>query len=112
MGKKGVVYLLGDSENEGVYKIGVTRGDVNRRIKKLQTGNSGEIYIVKLYSTIHPFFVEASLHRKFSSVCVLNEWYSLSSDDVKNFQAICEDIESKAETLKENPFFKYDKLKE
>ena len=46
MEKKGYVYLLGDFDKEGAYKIGVTRGTIERRIKKLQTGNSGEIYIV------------------------------------------------------------------
>ncbi len=112
MDDKGTVYLLGDLENEGVYKIGVTRGDINARIKKLQTGNSGEIYVVKLFVTKHPFFVESSLHRRFSSLCVLNEWYKLSADDVKEFYNTCNDIENTAESLKDNPFFKYNNLKE
>ena len=112
MDEKGTVYLLGDFENEGVYKIGVTRGDINKRIKKLQTGNSGEIYTVKLFPTKYPFFVESSLHRKFSSLCVLNEWYQLSPDDVKGFYDTCREIENIAETLKDNPFFKYNNLKE
>ena len=43
----GCVYLLGDWDKENRYKIGVTRGDVDKRIKKLQTGNSGEIYLIK-----------------------------------------------------------------
>ena len=45
----GSVYLLGDSEKEGIFKIGVTRGDIQKRIKKLQTGNAGEIYLVSYY---------------------------------------------------------------
>ena len=55
--KKGYVYLLGDFEKEGSYKIGVTRGTIEHRIKKLQTGNSGEIYIVDYFQTEHPFFI-------------------------------------------------------
>lgn len=112
MNDKGTVYLLGDIENEGVYKIGVTRGDIKVRIKKLQTGNSGEIYVVKLFVTRYPFFVESSLHRRFSSLCVLNEWYQLSKDDVNGFYDTCKDIENMAEALKDNPFFNYNNLKE
>ena len=33
-----VVYLLGDKEKFGEYKIGATRGSVNKRLKTLQTG--------------------------------------------------------------------------
>ena len=52
------VYLLGDWTRNGVYKIGVTRGDLNKRIKKLQTGNSGEIFVCQKYTTDYPFFIE------------------------------------------------------
>ena len=53
----GSVYLLGDSEKEGIFKIGVTRGDIQKRIKKLQTGNGGEIYLLSYYETEHPFLM-------------------------------------------------------
>ena len=49
MAKIGFIYLLGDWNKEGVYKIGVTTGKIENRIKKLQTGNSGEIYIVDYF---------------------------------------------------------------
>lgn len=71
--KKGYVYLLGDWEKDGVYKIGVTRGTIERRIKKLQTGNSGEIYIVDYFQTEHPFFIERWMHIKYNSKKVMNE---------------------------------------
>ena len=45
----GFVYLLGDWGKEKTYKIGVTRGKIEKRIKSLQTGNSGEIYIVDYF---------------------------------------------------------------
>ena len=52
------VYLLGDAGQDNVFKIGMTRGPVEKRIKQLQTGNSEEIYLVNCYETDYPFFNE------------------------------------------------------
>lgn len=111
MGKGGIVYLLGDTSNDGIYKIGVTRGDIQKRINLLQTGNSGEIYVINTYETKFPFFLESHLHRKFAPYKVLNEWYELDKDTVSSFKDVCVGIEEMIEALKSNPFFKYDKLK-
>ena len=45
------VYLLGDSGQDNTFKIGVTRNDIEKRIKKLQPGveRSYEIYFAKQY---------------------------------------------------------------
>lgn len=104
-GKKGIVYLLGDWEKEGIYKIGVTRGSLERRIKKLQTGNSGEIFICRHYEAKYPFFTEKTLHSKFLAKRVLNEWYALTNEEVLDFPKICKEIEDMADFMKCNPFF-------
>ena len=83
----GSVYLLGDTKQEGIYKIGVTRGDINKRIKKLQTGNSSEIYLVSYYETEHPFLMEKMLHNKYINDNVLNEWFALKDEDVINLSS-------------------------
>lgn len=101
----GSVYLLGDSEKEGIYKIGVTRGDINKRIKKLQTGNGGEIYLITHYETEHPFLMEKMLHTKFFSGKVLNEWFSLTIEELAGFKKSCEEIQETINALKENYFF-------
>jgi hypothetical protein len=101
----GYVYLIGDREKEGIYKIGVTRGNVDKRIKKLQTGNCGEIFLVKQYETDFPFVMEKMLHTKFYSDKVLNEWFSLSLDDVKEFTNTCDNIQENINALKDNYFF-------
>lgn len=103
--KKGFVYLLGDWGKEGIYKIGVTKGSLERRIKKLQTGNSGEIYVCRYFQTKRPFFLEKTLHLRFSAKKVLNEWFSLTNEEVINFPSICQEIEDMADSLKTNPFF-------
>ena len=41
----GRVYILGNKDDDGYYKIGATRGLMSKRLKTLQTGNSGTLYI-------------------------------------------------------------------
>ena len=101
----GSVYLLGDSEKEGIFKIGVTRGDIQKRIKKLQTGNAGEIYLVSYYETEYPFLMEKMLHTKFFSDKVLNEWFSLTTEEIVRFKESCEEIQKTIDALKDNYFF-------
>lgn len=108
----GYVYLLGDWTRDGVYKIGVTRGDIDKRIKKLQTGNSGEIYLVDFWKTEHPFLMEKNLHLKFYGKKIMNEWFELDFEETKNFKKYCSDIEKMFEAVKDNPFmFKDEKRK-
>lgn len=87
--QKGYVYLLGDYNNEGIYKIGVTRGKIENRIKKLQTGNSGEIYLIKSFETYCPFFIERLLHKTYQFKKVLNEWFELTKEEIDNFETKC-----------------------
>ena len=91
--KKGYVYLLGDVGKEFMYKIGVTRGTIERRIKKLQTGNSSELYIVDYFQTEHPFFIEKWMHIKYYNKKILNEWFELTMEDMKNFRSNCQRFE-------------------
>lgn len=102
----GSVYLLGDSEKEGTYKIGATRGSVNNRLKKLQTGNSSKLYVVDEYETEYPFIVENILHNRFAFKQVINEWYELDAENVKNFREKCKSIEEIIEVMKDNHFFR------
>lgn len=103
--KCGFVYLLTNLDVEKTYKIGVTRGDIKKRIKKLQTGNSGEIHMVSYFETEIPFFIEKHLHFKFFKNNIRNEWFELSDDDVFNFKNYCKEIEDMHKTLENNPFF-------
>lgn len=100
------VYLLCDIGEEKMYKIGVTRGKIENRIRQLQTGNGSEIHLVKQYETEYPFYIEKLLHIKFNSKQSKNEWFLLEPDDVFNFTNICNDIEKNIKWLKNNPFSK------
>ena len=70
------VYLIGNRDNDGAYKIGSTRGkNVEKRIRQLQTGNDGELYLLKSFKTEHPFKIEKMMHRKHSLKRVNGEWF-------------------------------------
>lgn len=98
------VYLLGDSEKENCFKIGMTRGNIDKRIKQLQTGNCGKIYLFDYFETEHPKFIERSMHIKFRNKNMLNEWYELNIQDITNFKEYCQLFENNAKSLKNNPF--------
>lgn len=98
------VYLIGDRNAVGVFKIGVTRGDLQNRLKKLQTGNCGQLYVVSHYESKHPFFIEQSLHRKYAQNKVLNEWFELTEENVKSFIQDCMAIEDIIDATKDNPY--------
>ena len=102
----GFVYLICDYTRERTYKIGVTTGSIESRMKKLQTGNSGELMLIKYFETETPFGLESYLHQHFKQNCINNEWFILSDEDVTNFTKTCETYESFKETLKDNPFYK------
>lgn len=101
----GTVYLLGDREKDGNYKIGCTRGSIENRIKKLQTGNSGELFVVESYKTEYPFLIEKMLHAVYANKKVLNEWYELTIEDIKTFKDEFKKAEKNVNALKENYFF-------
>lgn len=101
----GFVYLICDPSTD-MFKIGVTRGSVEKRLKKLQTGNGTEIFLVNSYETDIPFYIEKSLHLHFFGKNSLNEWFCLNAEDIQNFENLCKKFENIAESLKDNMFFK------
>ena len=102
----GYVYLIGEIDNKGKYKIGSTKAkDVNKRLKQLQTGNSSELFIKESYETEHPFKLEKMLHNHFKSSNLIGEWFELSESDTEAFKGVCEEKEKIITSLKNNPFY-------
>lgn len=108
--KVAFVYLLSDAGQDNTYKIGITRGKIEKRIKQLQTGNGSEIFLVNSYETKYPFFIERHLHLRFYPQQKRNEWFELKDDDVLNFKKTCMLIEENAKALENNHYMK-NKLK-
>lgn len=99
------VYLISDIDRTDTYKIGLTKGKIEDRMKKLQTGNSGELMIIKYHETKHPFLIEKFLHSKYLCNSIRGEWFSITYDEVKNFNKYCEWYENIIIEMKNNPFF-------
>lgn len=102
--KKSYVYLICDP-GQDMYKIGVTKNLYSKRMKQLQTGNGSELHLVKYYQTFYPFTIEQFMHNKFFKERQHGEWFTLTTEDIHNFQKYCEEYEELIEKLKENPFF-------
>jgi hypothetical protein len=108
---EGCVYLIveGDQYGNEKYKIGITKNDPKQRLKKLKTGNSGELEILKTYKSKNYKKIEKWLHRKYKSKRTLsnNEFFHLSDSEVINFIKDCKKIDEVISLLKElNPFYK------
>jgi hypothetical protein len=106
----GTVYLLCELSNTERYKIGVTRRDVDKRIKECQTGNANPIHLVNKFESEHYKKVESWLHRRYHSCKVIEggtEWFDLPAEDVIGFTKICEEVEGTIKYMIEhNHFFK------
>lgn len=106
----GFIYLLTDwSSNPPRYKVGITKNDVQKRIKQLQTGCSGELVLVKTYESENYRKIEGTLHRgyKHYSTDGGKEWFELPDERVLNFLNECKQIDDNIKYLLEsgNPFF-------
>lgn len=94
--KQGNIYLLKSyHETYGdLYKIGLTKNEVNSRLLSLKTGNPNDILIIETYQTsIKPSALEARLHRRYNHLRISGEWFELTQDDVNDFLIICKQME-------------------
>lgn len=100
------IYLIGELDNNKNYKIGVTKKkNIDERKNELQTGSSQELYVNTIFETKYPYKLEKMLHRHFHNKKIINEWFELDSDEVKNFKDTCQKYTNILESLKTNPFF-------
>jgi hypothetical protein len=100
----GFVYLICDPQTDR-FKIGVTKGTIDKRILELQTGNSNELHLTNCHETKYPFRMEKMLHAKYGQYRINGEWFNLPSEAVLKFNDTCDEIESTIDILKDNPFF-------
>jgi len=99
------VYLLCDSGQDSMFKIGMTKSSIEKRIKQLQTGNGSEIFIVDYHETEYPYYIEKMLHQKFCSNKKIGEWFELDTNDIKEFKEECNRLEELIIVMKDNKFF-------
>lgn len=75
------VYLV-CAEGTGLYKIGITDGDTNKRLKQLQTSNPLPLYIVDELEFRSANLIEKQLHKIFSAKRLEGEWFEFDEYDV------------------------------
>lgn len=76
------VYFISDGE---FVKIGVAESLPNR-IKELQTGNPRKLfalYVIDTNSKIDALKIERDLHKLFSSVRCIGEWFEINDEEIK-----------------------------
>ena len=95
------IYLF-KTEDSGKYKIGLTKGNVKKRLKQLQTANGERLVLVYSYKTKFPGLIEKSLHRHYRDRHMIGEWFELNENDVKGFLKECRRMEQIFKTLSEN----------
>lgn len=99
------VYLLANLD-DGHYKIGITSGEVSKRVKDLQTGNSVPIDVIAIFESDFHSKIERTLHRKYDSKRLEGEWFMLEPEDVTNFLTECQKVHDNFKALSDydNPF--------
>lgn len=98
--EKGYVYLIRNNSFE--YKIGMTKQNVNKRLKQLQTGNSQDLLLVKFLLVENYKKVEKSLHNHFSNKRINREWFNLNKKDVKKFEMFAKTYENSIKVFNSN----------
>lgn len=103
----GYVYLLCNPSND-TFKIGVTKNEIEKRIKQLETGNAENIFMASYHYTEYPYRLEKMLHTRFAPYNVNREWFKFdeSITPSKAFNEYCSEFErTLLPTLLENDCF-------
>ena len=100
-----IVYLICDSGHDNMFKIGVTKTTIEKRMKQLQTGNGSEIFLVAYHETEYPYYIEKMLHKRFCSDRKIGEWFELTNEETFSFNEECKYLEQMIVLMKDNPFF-------
>lgn len=105
----GTVYLLMeiDSNMNAYHKIGITKRNIDDRIKELSTGNSRTISLLNKYESEHFKKIEKILHNKyrFQKTESKNEWFELTDEQVLSFLDTCKKAEETITFMIENNHF-------
>jgi hypothetical protein len=91
------VYLI--RGNDGKYKIGSAK-EPKQRLRQLQTGNSDKLELVEVYQSENARKIESTLHRYYSYVRNVGEWFNLSIKEEVNFVKQCKLIDESIDLLK------------
>ncbi|MDX1990742.1 MAG: GIY-YIG nuclease family protein [bacterium] len=83
--QQGLVYLI--RSDNGLYKIGLTTTDVQRRLKGLQDCSPVSLSLEAVWEVYDFRKIELLLHEKFKDKRSHGEWFKLNQDDVRAIHA-------------------------
>lgn len=98
------MYVLGLEDPAGgpvppYYKLGITTGTVDKRIRQLQTGNPYRIVALHTFEVEGAEIVEQNLHRVYAPNRRILEWFELSDDELAAVLQAAEDLRDDIEAL-------------
>lgn len=101
----GNVYLLMSTDSDGekeLFKIGITKSSINKRIRSLSTGNPNKIILINSYNSKNYKEIEKWLHSRYSlnKTNSENEWFYLTNEQVSNFVETCKKIDETINYIK------------
>lgn len=101
----GNVYLLMSTDSDGekeLFKIGITKSSIEKRIKTLSTGNPNKIVLISSYFSKNYKDIEKWLHSRYSLNRTIskNEWFVLTDEQVMSFIDTCKKIDETINFIK------------
>lgn len=101
----GNVYLLMSTDSDGekeLFKIGITKSSIEKRIKTLSTGNPNKIVLINSYYSKNYKEIEKWLHSRYSLNRTIskNEWFVLTDEQISNFTETCKKIDETINLIK------------
>ena len=84
----GMVYVITDGE---YHKVGMSTGDVNKRLKEIQSMNPLELKVLYQQHTSWAHDYEHLIHELFENKRVRGEWFILKPADIQTIKDIMDD---------------------
>lgn len=101
----GFIYLI-NKENTRDYKIGITKNNVEKRLKQLQTGSSSLLLLINTFESVFYKQIEKLLHRHHLKNHVHGEWFEMDDDVVFSFKDLCIKYEEITKSVQDNYYIK------
>ena len=105
-----IIYLISSYINgETSYKIGITKNNISKRLKQLQTGNPSLLEVIHTFESKYASKIESNFHRLLENKNIKGEWYNLNYNDINTFLDRCKLCHNNFEFLSKNNTWIIDK---
>ena len=105
-----IIYLIASElNNQTLYKIGITKRNINKRLNELKTGNPATLTVIHTFNSKFAPKIEKHFHITKQSSNVGGEWFNLTEEDINNFIPQCKLIHNNLELLANNNTWIIDK---